>query len=254
VSAAGTVDVLRRSPEAIRSLREEWLTRMAAQVVHWSWHARGFLDLFAVCAGGETVGYAAVGAVPPEPRDIVKELFLAPSSREYAPAAFRRLLAESGARRIEAQTNDTLLCDLLRAHAGDVTEEYLLFADGRATSLERADARLERLTPEARARVFTHEVEPVGDWGVFVAGEVVATGGLLTHYNPPFADLYMEVAAPYRRMGYGAWLVQELKRVAGAAGHVPAARCRPANAASARTLERGGLVRCGAILRGRLAT
>ena len=33
-------------------------------------------------------------------------------------------------------------------------------------------------------------------------GEVVGTGGFLLHYNPPFADLYMEVREDARRRGY----------------------------------------------------
>jgi hypothetical protein len=41
--------------------------------------------------------------------------------------------------------------------------------------------------------VFEHTVEPEGDWVVDVAGEVVAAGGHLTHYNHPYADIYMEV-------------------------------------------------------------
>jgi GNAT superfamily N-acetyltransferase len=249
---SGAIEVVRCARWDVRELQEAWLRGMSAQVVHWSWHARGFLDLFAVRAGGDTVGYGAVGAVSPEPHDIVKEFHLAPSARTHAPAMFRRLVAESGARWIEAQTNDALLCDLLRAHATDVSEQHLLFEDGWTTSLTCDGARLEPLSPETRARVFAHEVEPVGDWGVVVAEEVVATGGLLTHYNRPYADLFMEVAAPYRRRGYGSWLVQELKRVAVAAGHVPAARCRPRNVASARTLERAGMVKRAAILRGRL--
>ena len=32
-----------------------------------------------------------------------------------------------------------------------------------------------------------------GDWVLVREGEVVATGGFLTHYNEPFADLYMAV-------------------------------------------------------------
>lgn len=39
--------------------------------------------------------------------------------------------------------------------------------------------------------------------GVMVAGQVAATGGVLFHYNPPFADIYIDVAPPFRRMGYG---------------------------------------------------
>jgi GNAT superfamily N-acetyltransferase len=74
---------------------------------------------------------------------------------------------------------------------------------------------------------------------------VVASGGVLTHYNPPYGDIYMEVDEAYRRRGIGSYLVQELKRVAYLKGNVPAARCNAANAVSRKTLERAGFAVCG---------
>ena len=56
-----------------------------------------------------------------------------------------------------------------------------------------------------------------------VEGQVAATGGILFHYNRPFGDIYMEVAEPFRRRGFGSFLVQELKRVCYGGGHVPEA-------------------------------
>jgi GNAT superfamily N-acetyltransferase len=60
----------------------------------------------------------------------------------------------------------------------------------------------------------------------------------------------MEVDEPYRRRGFGSYLVQELKRIAYEGGHVPAARCNAANVASRRTLEKAGMLPCGRILTG----
>lgn len=85
-------------------------------------------------------------------------------------------------------------------------------------------------------------------------GEIVATGGVLQHYNPPFADLHMEVAEPFRRRGVGSYLVQELKRECRAIGRIPAARCSPGNLASRTCLERAGLLPCARMLRGLIAT
>ena len=84
-------------------------------------------------------------------------------------------------------------------------------------------------------------------------GRVVATGGFLCHYNPPYGDLYMEVAEHARRQGYGSYLIQELKRVCYEAGRLPSARCSPENEASRRTLERAGLLSCGRLLVGEVA-
>lgn len=252
MSPPGALDVVRCDPADIRESRASYLATMAAQVVHDSWHARGLVDSFAIRVGGALAGHGAVGGAPPGPREVVKELHLLAPWRERSSEAFRRLVATSGARALEAQTNDALLSAMLREHAMDVTEAALLFAEGHTTSLPSNGARLARLDDAARARVFAHEVEPVGDWALDLGGDPIATGGFLTHYNRPYADLYMEVATPYRRSGHGSYLVQELKRLCRLAGHVPAARCGPGNVASARTLERAGLVRCGSILRGRL--
>jgi GNAT superfamily N-acetyltransferase len=60
----------------------------------------------------------------------------------------------------------------------------------------------------------------------------------------------MNVAEPHRRRGLGAFLVQELKRVCYAGGHVPAARCNPGNLASRLTLQKAGFVPCGHVLKG----
>jgi RimJ/RimL family protein N-acetyltransferase len=93
----------------------------------------------------------------------------------------------------------------------------------------------------------------VGDWGLLYDGALVATGGVLYHYNPPYGDVFMEVATEHRRKGFGTYLVQELKRHCRESGRVPAARCHRNNHASQRTLERAGMVPCACIVRGRIA-
>jgi GNAT superfamily N-acetyltransferase len=82
----------------------------------------------------------------------------------------------------------------------------------------------------------------------------VATGGLAFHYNPPYGDIYLEVAAAQQRKGLGSYLVQELKRLCYEMGCVPAARCNQGNVGSRRTLQRAGMFPCARIVRGRLAT
>ena len=84
------------------------------------------------------------------------------------------------------------------------------------------------------------------------AGTVVATGGFLLHYNPPFADLFMEVRSDARRRGYGSFLIQQLIAECYLAGRVPAARTGVDNVASQRTLVKGGLRECGRMLRATL--
>jgi GNAT superfamily N-acetyltransferase len=241
--------------DAILPMRDLYRREMGCQIVHDSWHARGFTRSYVLGAGGEIVGYGAVGGAPREAPDIVKEFFVLPPHRGDALPLFHALVAGSGARRIEAQTNDTLLLLMLYDCAIEASSETILFADGATTAhgAPTPGATLRGLTEADRERAFPHTREPVGEWGLDVEGELVATGGLAFHYNPPYGDLYMEVAAPYQRRGIGSYLVQELKRLCHEMGRIPAARCHHANIASRRTLQRAGMFPCARIVQGRLA-
>jgi GNAT superfamily N-acetyltransferase len=239
--------------DAILALREQYRHEMNCQIVHDSWHARGFTQSYLFNAAEHVVGYGAVGGSQRQPKTTVKEFFVLPQYREIALPLFRRFVAVSGARTIEAQTNDALLSAMLNECATDLTSDTILFSDAVATHLEPPDVKLRPITMIDRMRMFRHTVEPVGDWGLELDARIVATGGLFFHYNPPYGDIYMEVAEPFRRRGCGSYLVQELKRICCEAGHVPAARCNKDNVGSRLTLQRAGMVPCGTIVTGRLA-
>jgi hypothetical protein len=93
--------------------------------------------------------------------------------------------------------------------------------------------------------ISSDQQEPPCDWVIEANGAVVAKGGFLCHYNPPYTDIYMEVVEAAKRQGFGSFLVQELKRVCYEAGKKPAASCDFTNAASRKTLENAGLLPCG---------
>ncbi len=95
-------------------------------------------------------------------------------------------------------------------------------------------------------------MEPGGDWLIEDEGVIVATGGIMLHYNPPYGDIYMEVEGSRQRRGYGSYLIQELKRVSYEMGRIPAARCDVANAASRAALQKAGLLPCARMLNGTL--
>jgi GNAT superfamily N-acetyltransferase len=237
---------------AILSLREEYRREMNCQIVHDSWHARGFTTSYLLKINGDTVGYGSVGA-PWSDHRIVKEFFVDPVRRGAALPLFRQLIAVSGAREIQAQTNDVLLTLMLFDCAVDLVSETILFADAVLTTHSApAGVTLRAVADVDRMTVFTHTAEPVGDWGLYTDDGLVATGGVLYHYNPPYGDIYMEVAAAHQRRGLGSYLVQELKRVCRETGHIPAARCGATNHASRRTLERAGMFPCARIVRGRI--
>lgn len=240
--------------EAILALREEYRREMNCQIVHDSWHARGFTDSYLLELDGQAVGYGAVGGAPGDPKDIVKEFFVLPHYRAAALSLFRRLLAVSAARTIEAQTNDVLLSLMLYDCGADVTSPTILFADAVTTDHPAPACTLRPVTDADRTRVFPHTVVPVGDWGIEYRRDLVATGGVFYHYNPPYGDIYMEVAPGHQRKGFGSYLVQELKRICRQSGHIPAARCHQDNQASRLALQRAGMFPCARIIRGRVAT
>ncbi len=246
--------VVTRVPlDAIAHLREQYRHEMRCQIVRDSLHARGLTDLYALQRADGIVAYGALRRDGEGPRDVITEFFVRPDDRAAALPLFRRLIAASGARWIEAQTNDAGLTLLLFDTAGDLTSDRILFADAGCTHFPAPGVTLRPVTDADRARMFPHTLEPVGDWGLARGDEIVATGGLMFHYNPPYGDLYMEVAAAHRRRGYGSYLVQELKRLCYELGRVPAARCGVDNVASRRTLERAGMLPCARIVRGRIA-
>jgi GNAT superfamily N-acetyltransferase len=234
-------------------MREEYRREMACQIVHDSWHERGFTRSFLLKFGDDVVGYGSVGGGPRDPKHTVMEFFLRQEFRGYADSFFEKLIRISGAREVEVQTNDTLLFLMLMDRARDVVAPRILFSDGLTTTLGPVKARFRPISAAERDAVFVHRSEPVGDYAVEFAGHIVATGGFMLHYNPPYADIYMEVAEPFRRRGLGSFLVQELKRVCYESGRIPAARCASDNQASRRTLQRAGMFPCARILVGNLA-
>jgi len=253
VTAILPIEVTQAPVDEILTLREEYRRDMGCQIVHDSHHARGFTDSYLLRIEGRTVGYGSVAGSPHGPRETIKEFYVLPAFRRQVLPLFRELATVAGARWIEAQTNDRLLSLMLFDCATELASETILFADGGTTNHALSGVSLRPVTGADLPLMFPHTREPVGEWGLEVDRQVVATGGLMFHYNPPYGDVHMEVAAPFQRRGYGRYLVQELKRLCYEKGCIPAARCRSDNLASRRTLERGGMLPCARIVRGRIA-
>jgi GNAT superfamily N-acetyltransferase len=225
---------------SVLPLRELHRAEMSCQITHDSFPARGFSDAYLVEIDGHTAGYGLVANqhIP----NTVDEFYLAPAYRAAAQHSFRQLIDVSGAARIRAQTNDPLLLLMLYDFATNISSDTVLFADALTTFLICRDGAFRKATEADQSHIFEHHHEPVGEWLIETDGVVVATGGALFHYNPPYGDLFMEVAEPYRRRGFGSYLVQELKRACYEAGKVPAARCDVSNVASRHTLEKAGML------------
>ena len=227
---------------------------MQCQIVHDSLHAReGWTQSYQLNIGQTAVGYGAIAIGGPwKGTKTVFEFYVAPDHRSLANELFARFSETAAITAFAVQTNDTLLTAMLQPWTAGATCEKIVFHDQRTTTLPASGATLRRAKPADAARIFSHHAEPVGDWLLEIDDSIAATGGILFHYNRPYGDIYMEVAAPFRRRGFGSYLVQELKRICREGGSIPCARCSPANVASHQTLQRAGFIPCAQILVGPL--
>jgi len=222
--------------------RELYRQEMNCQIVHDSLHVReGWTVPYLLESDGEAIGYGSIAVGGPwVGTRTVFEFFVAGKERSRFFEAFEALRAASEADAIETQTNDVMLTAMLHTWAHDVFSEKIVFEDKLTTAYRAPGAALRKREPE-------------GDWMLLEAGgEVAGTGGILYHYNRPYGDIWMEVAEPFRRRGFGTYLVQELKRICREGGSVPCARCNTENVASRKTLQKAGFVPCAHMLRGKL--
>jgi RimJ/RimL family protein N-acetyltransferase len=162
------------------------------------------------------------------------------------------LVAASSVTAVECQTNDPCLFPVAQALAPARRPTTVLFEAPGTPQPRRSTDRHLRLRGDDPS--FPHTFEPVGDHVLDVDGDIVGTGGWLTHYNPPFADIYMEVAPAHRRKGYGTRLVAGLIEACWLAGHIPAARCSIDHVASRATLRAAGMREVGQVVVGTIDT
>ena len=232
----------------IQSLRALFLQENNFQIRYNACHERGWSDSYLIGVDGRNVGYGSVKGQEIQDRDTIFEFFVIQPFRRTADELFRHLLSTSGATLIECQSNDLLLSSMIYEFSPSVSAEVMLFKDYFATEYVLPGAIFRQR--HERDSMFEHKIEPVGDYVIAIGGDIVATGGFMTHYNPPFADLYMEVREDYQRRNIATFLLQELKTECYASGRVPAARCNLRNFASRAALLKAGLRTCGFMLMG----
>lgn len=240
------IQIRRAEYQDIEPLRELYRQEANCQIVHDATLRRGLADAYLILVDGRLAGYAGVRNQH-DPGQLI-EYYLLPHLRSGALPIFRDVLAFTQATRLEAQTNMPLMLLMLYDCGVNIQRGAVLFEDASTTHLPCADGIFRPIAPDELATLFPHTEEPVGNYGLEVNNTIVATGGYFTHYNPPYGDIYMEVAPGERRQGYGSYLVQEIKRVAYESGRKPSARCGPQNMASRRTLQRAGFLPCGYLL------
>ncbi len=139
------IDVSLVPLDEIRNLRDLYRKEMNCQIVHDSWHERGFTDSYLIRINGQIVGHGSVGAVRRK-KDTVKEFYIVPEHRGAALKAFRQLVEVSQASKVEAQTNDILLTLMLFDFAKRIKSETILFHDAFTASLHIPRAKFRKAT------------------------------------------------------------------------------------------------------------
>lgn len=230
------------SLDEIAGWRDAYRAEMDCQVVHDSLHVRqGWTEELLLEVDGVAAGYGSIAVAGPwKGTRTLFELYVLPHFRMRAFDCFSCLVEAGGVTAMEIQSNDTLLLVMLHAYARDIKSERIVFED-KVTTANPA------LTAVVKKQEGTES-----EWRLEVDGVAAGKGGILYHYNRPYGDIYMKIAEPYRRRGYGCFLVQELKRICREGGSVPCARCNTENLASRRTLQRAGFVPYAHILLGTL--
>jgi GNAT superfamily N-acetyltransferase len=238
--------------EVILPLRTRFRQEMNCQIVHDSIHTRpGWTSSYALYLDGTAAGFGSIAIAGPwKDKPTIFEFYVLPAHRSRAFDLFETFVQASGARLMEIQSNDTLLAVMLHTYARDIWSEKIVFADHLATALPANGAVLRQQTPDEEIRLSIAERAGQAEWLLHVDGQSAGNGAILFHYNRPYCDLAMEISEPFRRRGFGSYLVQELKRAAYQLESLPSARCSPDNVASRKTLQKAGLVPFAHILNG----
>src|SRR5215469_1821106 len=242
------------SSQAVLPLRVRYRAEANGQIVHDSIHQRpGWTTSYLLQTDGRVAGFGSIAIAGPwKDKPTVFEFYVLPEQRGHAFDLFEAFVAASGARFFEVQTSDSLLTVMLHLYGRDLTSEKVVFRDELTTSLPAQGAALKRVTSEGESMCCFQERAGQSKWTLELNGKAVGSGALLFHYNHPYCDVAMEINGECRRRGLGAYLVQELKRIAYEMGGIPAARCDPNNVASRKTLQKAGLVPFAHILVGKI--
>ena len=203
-------------PEAVLPLRVRYRHEMNCQVVHDSIHRRaGWTTTYLLHFADAVAGFGSVAIGGPwAGKPTLFEFYVLPAHRSRVFDLFDALLGTSEAKLMEVQSNDTLITAMLHTYAREIRTEAIVFHDGLTTTLPSNGAILRQVTSDADTQVAIAQRQGGGEWRLELDGTVAATGGILFHYNVPYGDVYMDVVEPVRRRGFGAYLVQELKRLA----------------------------------------
>lgn len=242
------------APQDIAPLRQLYRAEMNCQIMYDSLHTRpGWTQSYLLLADNQPTGYGTIALAGPwKDKPTAVEFFILPQHRLRLFDLFETFLAASKPIAIETQSNRTLLHIMLHTYAKNIAAESILYHDKITTTMQQPGIIFRRSAPHDHAAIESQKLDTGADYVLEQNGQILATGGILYHYNPPYGDIFMSVAENHRRRGLGSFLVQELKRTAYELKKIPACRCNVNNLPSRKTLQKAGFVPCGNIIMGEL--
>lgn len=241
------IQVVKTQLDEIRIFRTLFLHESNFQFIHNKCHDYGWADTYLFVVDEMKVGYGSVwGKDRREDRDAIFEFYIISPFKKCSNLIFPRFVTASGVSFMECQTNDRLLSSMMFEYAHNIQAEAVLFEDHYQSSLHVPGTVFRKAKPEDG--ISDNSIQYVLEKESVVA----ATGGFLTNYNMPYADIFMEVKENFRRKELGSLIVQELKKEIYLTGRVPAARCNINNKASKATLLKAGFRVCGFLLNGEI--
>ena len=235
----------------ILPLRTLFLQENNFQIRYDACHVRGWSDSYLLSVNAQQVGYGSVkGKEELSDRDAIFEFYVLADYRKIVNTLFAALISVSKASFIECQSNDFLLSSMQYEFGKNIYSDVILFKDHTQTQYQFPEVIFRKR--QEGDDVFGKKAADAGAYVLEKDGLILADGGFLLHYNMPFADLYMETNPDYRQMGYGSYILQEVKKACYLSGRVPAARCNITNMASKATLLKAGFAVAGYMLTGEI--
>src|SRR5216683_2673067 len=122
-----TARVVKAELKDIQSLRALFLQEANFQIRYNACHERGWTDSYLLTIDDVEIGYGTIKGQNISGRDTVFEFFVIHSFRKLSGVLFRELIAASGAKYIECQSNDMLLSSMLYEFSRNISANAVLF-------------------------------------------------------------------------------------------------------------------------------
>ncbi len=115
--------------QAILPLRNLFLQETNFQIRYNACHERGWTASYLLTSDEVEIGYGSIKGQEIADRDTIFEFYLIPPFRKFSSLVFPELIAASGARFIECQSNDVLLTSMLFEFAQNINSDVVLFKE-----------------------------------------------------------------------------------------------------------------------------